>query len=195
MRGPGGAAHGDARSGKLLDSAAPSRRLGRFAGLLTRRVGGAQVVAVVAGLGLVVLASALEHGFDACLARTATVVPLAMPLLVAVGSWGAARRAAARGELRALAAMGHGTAAWTVAGALLGGALAFTLGGLAVALAVPVEGWVRGAGGWWYGGVAVPDVPGGLVGAASGPSFAWERALAWGFLGGGVGAAAGCARR
>ena len=163
----------------------------RYAGLLVRRVGGAQVVTVVAGLGLVVAANALEHGAAGCLARTAPVVPLAMPLLVGVGSWAAARRARARGELRALAAMGHGTAGWVVVGALLGGALAVTIGALAFPLELPAEGWVRGAGGWWRGGVPVPDVPGGAVGAAVAPGFAWGWALLFGGLGGAVGGAWG----
>ncbi len=152
-----------------------------------RRVGSAQVVAVVAGLGLVVLASALEHGAAGCLARSAPVVPLAMPLLVGVGSWTATRRARARGELLALAAMGHGAAGWVLAGAVLGGALAVLLGALAFGLELPAEGWVRGAGGWWRAGVAVPDAPGGAVGAAVVPGFAWGWALLLGGLGGAAG--------
>ncbi len=162
-------------------------RLRRFGHLVGVRLATGVGVAVVAGAALLALASFVEHGAAGLLARTLEVLPVTMPFLVGVGAWSTARRARARGELLALAAAGRGPTGWILAGALVGGVVALGVGWVAARHGTPQEGWVRGVGGWWQGAVSVPDVPGGSVGPASAPAFAWVRAVVAGALAGALG--------
>lgn len=145
----------------------------RLWGLLARRVAGGQALAQLGGLGLGALVLAVEAADEPPAVLLATLaarlpglwVRLA-PVLCLVGAAGALARMRREGGVLALGGLGVGPRALLVAAALAGA----TVGGVAAWVegwevpAAPRE-WVRGEGGWWRGGVAVPDVPGGEVGA------------------------------
>lgn len=152
---------------------APPRGLTR---LLVRRVGGALLSAQLGGVLVLVLATLAEHGGDDAWgelrARVPSAASLAAGALALLGGALACGRALRDGTVRGLAACGVSEAAFVWAAAAFGVPC-----GLAARWAAGVGGSeptatypVRGLGGWWIDGVALPDVTGGIVGPPPEPA-------------------------
>lgn len=163
--------------------------------LLRRQLGGA-AVAHLGGAGLFVVVVAVEGAAldgPALGARLADTVPrlwaMAAAALALLGAAVATARLRRGGGVLALGSLGVGPGAVVLAAALVGGAVGLGAAAVPPDPAPELRAWVRGEGGWWHAGVAVPDEPGGTVGPPRPTEApAWRTPAA-----GAAGAAAGAA--
>lgn len=135
--------------------------------LLLRRHLLAAALAHLGGAGVLALVVLVEAGDRGGLAAVWTELPplwarAAAPLALVAAAL-CTTRARRDGVVLALGSFGASPLAWLVAGAAVG-----ALAGAGAALVPPPLApaslrWVRGEGGWFLGGAAIPDQPGGVV--------------------------------